>query len=144
MAAHLHQFSTYTLGELFFLIGSFRINGTSDPDNKRDGRSGAIATVARASAGKFTVTFADGFTLPEKLIVDPIVKLHQAANPTVWSRAHYIKDTYNYVTRSFQIQVLKATATADTADAASDADDDDTISFFAVGSTTSPGTDTTT
>lgn len=138
------QLHTVCLGELLMLIGSFRINGTSDPDNKRDGRSNTMLSVVRASAGKFTVTFDTGFTMPEKLIQDPIVHLAQAANPTVWSRAHYVKDTYSYVTRSFQVQVLKATATADTADTASDADDNDVVTFNMIGSINSAGTDTTT
>lgn len=136
---HQHTFQTYTLGELMFLVGSFRINGTSDPDNKRDGRSGAILSVERESAGLFTVTFDEGFLLPEKLIVDPIIGIGQDAAPTAAVRPHYVKDSYSYVTRSFQIQTLDMETPA-----ATDPDDDDTISFFACGSISSAGTDTTT
>jgi len=123
--------------------GMFRINSTSDPDNIRDGNSDMVASVGRGSAGLFTVTLASGFTLPEKLNYQS-AEIAQAANPTVWSKAHIVKDSYSQVNRTFQIQVLKATASGDTADAASDADDNDQVSFWLRGSIDSIGTDNVT
>lgn len=126
------------------LKGGFRINGTSDPDDIRDFNSNMIATVVRTSAGLFTVTLASpangGFTaLPEKVFIT--ADLAQVAGPAVWSRAHYVVDSYVQATGVFQIQVLKATASGDTADAASDADDNDYVTFELVGSISSVGTD---
>lgn len=131
----------YCQGAVVRLVGSFQINGTSTPDHIRDGKSNCVASVARVSAGLFTVTFDTGFPIPEKLVFSS-ANLQQQANPTVWSRAHIIGDSYSQSARTFQIQVLKANATADTADAASDADDNDWVCFELVGSINSSGTDT--
>ena len=122
------------------LSGSFRINGTSTPDTIRDGNSKSVASVTRVSAGLFTVKFDAGFPVPERL-VNWHVELSQAANPTVWSRAHMVIDSWSQSTRSFQVQVLKSTAAGDTADAASDADDNDQVSWEIFGSISSVGTD---
>lgn len=121
--------------------GSFRINGTSDPDDHRDGNSNCISAVDRESAGLFTVTLHEALSgqLPEK----PFIKcdLHQAAAPTVWATAHVVVDSWDFAARTFQVQVLTATAADDTAPAASDADDNDVIVFEISGSITSAGTD---
>lgn len=137
------QRATHARGMQLDMYGKFRINGISNPDNVRDGSSDYISTVVRTSAGLFTVTIATGFTIPDKLVYS-CAHLQQAANPTVWSRAHIVRDSYSKVTRTFQVQVLKATATADTADAASDADDNDLVSFWLTGSIDSIGTDNVT
>lgn len=126
------------------LKGGFRINGTSTPDDIRDFNSNCIASVARSSAGLFLVALASpengGFTAyPEKPFIT--AEIAQAANPTVWSKAHYVVDSWSQANRTFQIQVLKATAAGDTADAASDADDNNYVTFELTGSVTSSGTD---
>ena len=94
------------------LKGSFRINGTSNPDDIRDFNSNGIASVTRGTAGLFTVTLASpengGFTAyPEKPFIT--AELAQAANPTNWAKAHYVVDSYSQSARTFQIQVLAAT-----------------------------------
>jgi hypothetical protein len=136
MTAHLGR------GLVLEITGAFRINGTSDPDNHRDGNSGFIESVDRESPGLFTVTLSEGCgTLPDDMLIKEWAGISQSATPTVWSRAHVVKDSYSKADRTFQIQVLKATATADTADAASDADDNDVVFFELKGSIDSIGTD---
>lgn len=137
------QSCTHARGLQLDIHGTFRINAETTPDNIRDGASNIIASVARTSAGLFTVTLDDGFTIPEKLTFET-ASISQVANPTVWSKAHIVKDSYSKVARTFQIQVLKATAAGDTADAASDADDNDTVSFWLRGAIDSIGTDNVT
>lgn len=132
-------------GTLLVVKGMFRLNGTSNPDNFRDGNTGDIESVTRNSIGNFTIKLRNtaGFTLPTKLLAHD-AKLHQAANPTNWARAHYVKDSYSQSARTFQIQILQANATADTADKASDADDNDLVSFCIEGCIDSIGTDNVT
>lgn len=126
------------------LVGSFRINGTSDPDDVRDMNSNGIASVTRGTAGLFTVTLASpengGFTAyPEKPFIT--AEIQQAANPTVWADARVVRDSWSQANRTFQVQVLTATAAGNTADTASDADDNDVIVFELIGSISSQGTD---
>lgn len=121
--------------------GSFRINGTSTPDDLCDGNSNCIASVARVSAGLFTVTLHEAMSgqVPQKPFIR--AELQQAAAPTVWARAHVVVDSWSQSARTFQVQVLTATAADDTAPAASDADDNDVVQFEMSGSISSAGTD---
>jgi len=106
-----------------------------------DSNSGMIESVTRDSAGLFTVLIAEGIqTLPDKMNYEN-AEIQQAANPTVWSKAHVVRDSYDATARTFQIKVLKATAAGDTTDAASDADDNDTISFWLRGAIDPIGVD---
>lgn len=132
----------YLLGQVVRLCGSFRIDGTNDPDVIRDGNSDCVATVDRESAGLFTVTFAGGetnspyyFPIPEKL-VSWKVSIAQAAGPTQPCEARYVVDSYSQTTRSFQIQCLDWEVPS-----AVDPDDNDMIAFELVGSIDSSGTD---
>jgi hypothetical protein len=121
--------------------GSFRINGTSDPDDIRDGNSNLIASVTRGSAGLFTVTFADpedgGPTdLPYELITAQC-DIMQAAAPSSFVKPHIVVDSYSSVTRDFDIQCIDFSTPS-----ATDPDDDDVITFRLVGSISTQGTDT--
>lgn len=128
----------YARGQVVRLHGSFRINGTSNPDAVRDGNSDCIASVVRNSAGLFTVTFDAGFPLPERL-VSGRVSIFRAAVPTqIVTECHLVVDSYSMVTRAFQIACVDG---ADGTNAAVDPDDNDMISFELVGSISSVGTD---
>lgn len=129
------------LREAIEIEGSFRIDGTNDPDEIRDGNSNLVATVERESAGLFTVTFATpeegGPTaLPYELITWDI-DIAQAAAPTAFVKPHLVIDSYSQVTRSFQIQCIDFATPS-----ATDPDDDDMICFRLVGSIGTSGTDT--
>ncbi len=125
----------YCLGSVVRLTGSFRIDSTNDPDVIRDGHSACISAVDRESAGLFTVTFDDGFPLPEKL-VGWGVDLAQGVAPSQPCYAYYVVDSYSQVTRSFQVQCLDYSTPS-----AVDPDDNDMIAFELVGSIDSSGTD---
>jgi len=128
----------YLQGEVVRLCGSFRIDGTDDPDVIRDGNSNCIASVGRDSAGLFTVTFDAGFPLPERL-VSWKVSIARAAVPTQEvTSCHLVVDTYSQSTRSFKIATVDG---ADGTDGAVDPDDNDMIAFELVGSINSAGTD---
>ncbi len=129
------DWGTYIPG-LMTLEGSFRINGTSDPDDIRDGRTNLILSVVRVSAGLFTVTYDTGFPIPEKL-VSWHVNISQGVGPGVeTSFAQLVVDSYSQVTRSFQIQITDGDTPA-----ANDPVDNDMVSFMLRGSVTSAGTD---
>jgi hypothetical protein len=117
------------------LLGSFRIDGTSDPDVIRDGNTNMITSVVRTSEGLFTVTFRSGFPLPAKLI-SWNVHVAQAANPTASVRAYYVRDSFSQTARTFQIQVGDFAG-----DEVIDPDDNDMIAFELVGSILSVGQD---
>lgn len=122
------------------LEGSFRINGTSTPDDIRDGNSNVIGSVARSDTGLFTVTFATvdnggPSDLPEKL-VSSRAELQSAAAFTVAAMARIVKDSYSQVTRSFQIQTIDLDTPA-----AADPDDNDVVTFYLAGSISGQGTD---
>lgn len=128
----------YARGQVVRLHGSFRIDGTNDPDEIRDGNSSCVASVVRESAGLFTVTFDAGFPLPEKLVSGGC-KLWRAAVPTQEiSECNLVVDSYSQSTRSFQVACVDG---ADGSNGAVDPDDNDMISFELVGSISSVGTD---
>lgn len=128
----------YARGLPVRLYGSFRINGTSTPDAVRDGQSKCVASVARVSAGLFTVTFDAGFPIPERL-VSWRVSMARAAVPTQEvTECNMVVDSYSQSTRSFQIATVDG---ADGSNAAVDPDDNDQIAWEIVGSISSVGTD---
>lgn len=128
----------YARGQVVRLHGSFRIDGTNDPDVVRDGNSACVASVDRDSAGLFTVTFDDGFPIPETLVSGG-AKLWRAAVPTqIVTECNLVVGSYSQSTRSFQIACVDG---ADGTNAAVDPDDNDMISFELVGSVSSVGTD---
>lgn len=127
----------YLQGEVMRLCGSFRINGTSTPDGIRDGKSNYISSVARVSAGLFTVTLSSNIPLLPQSIVAAFVGIAQVAAPTQACRAAYVLDSYSAITRTFQVKCLDF----DTPSAV-DPDDNDQISFELVGSANSAGVDT--
>jgi len=128
----------YARGQVVRLPGSFRIDGTNDPDVIRDGNSACVATVERDSAGLFTVTFDDDFPIPERL-TSWDVSIARAAVPTQEiSECNLVVDSYSQVTRSFQIACVDH---GDGSNGAVDPDDNDMIAFELVGSISSIGTD---
>lgn len=118
------------------LCGSFQINGTSAPDVIRDGKSALIKSVARDSAGVFTVTFNDYGTLPKRLISE-LATLSTKAAPTKMCVASVVVDSYSQSTRSFKIVTIQMSGT----EAVTDPDDNDRVNFELVGSLSSAGTD---
>lgn len=144
----VNQTAHFGRGLELTINGGFRINGTSDPDNKRSGNSGFF-TVARESAGLFTVTIdSDAGTLPEKTTKE-WAGLSETVAPTAHFKAYVVKDSYSKVTRSFQIQVVKVAA--DGADGGTDPDvaaadpaDNDMVFFELKGHIDSIGTDNVT
>lgn len=116
--------------------GSFRINGTSNPDDYRDGNSNAISSVVRNSAGLFTVTLHEALSgqVPQKPFIT--AELAQVAAPTQAARAAYVVDSWSQSARTFQVKCLDY----DTPSAV-DPDDNDVITFEISGSITSAGTD---
>ncbi len=129
------DWGTYIPG-LVTLEGSFRVNGTSDPDDIRDGHTNVISSVLLTSTGLFTVTFDSGFPIPEKL-VSWNVNISQGVAPGAeTSFAYLVVDSYSQVTRSFQIQITDGDTPA-----ANDPVDNDCVSFMLRGSVTSAGTD---
>lgn len=124
-----------------YLEGSFRIDGTNNPDEIRDGNSNLIASVVRNSAGNFTVTFATpengGPTALPYELIDWRIDIAQAAAPTAFVKPHLVVDSYSSVTRDFDIQCIDFATPS-----ATDPDDNDMISFVLVGSLSTSGTDT--
>ncbi len=128
----------YARGQVVRLHGSFRIDGTDDPDVIRDGNSSCVSAVERGSAGLFTVTFDEGFPIPETLVSWKVSMARAAAPTQEISECHLVVDTYSQSTRSFQIATCDG---VDGSNAAVDPDDNDMISFELVGSISSVGTD---
>ncbi len=132
------DYGTYIPG-LVTLEGSFRVNGTSDPDDVRTGNTG-LFTVARTSAGLFTVTFCTqvqgGIQLPQKLISFNVSISQGVAPGAEASFAHLVVDSYSQVTRSFQIQITDGDTPA-----ANDPVDNDVVGFILRGSIVGIGTD---
>lgn len=110
------------------LSGSFRISGTSNPDNLWDGKSEIISSVVRGVAGAFTVNLAPGFPIPRQITM-ALVDIASAAAPTKFTKAFYVRDSYNPDTRLFIIRVVNHDGTA----AIEDPDDNDVISFHLRG-----------
>lgn len=133
--ANLKQFwGTYITAEVT-IHGSFRINGQLTPDDIRDGNTNVIKSVVRDSAGLFTVTFDDNIQVPEKL-VDEGADIQQAAAPTNLARAHIVRDSWSMAGKSFKVAVRKVTDNT-----ASDADDNDRVTFRVTGSFMGIGVD---
>ncbi len=136
------DWGTYIPG-LVTLEGSFRTNTSSAPDSVRTGNTG-LFTVARTSAGLFTVTFVSqtngGIQLPEKLIVEG-AWCNVGVADTVGVQCNYVAGSYSAVTRSFQIQCKSPTAAGNTALVAADPAALNRISFFLRGSLVGIGTD---
>lgn len=129
------DWGTYIPG-LVTLEGSFRINAATTPDEIRDGNTNIITSVARVSAGLFTVTFDSGFPIPEKLVSWHVDLAQGVAPGAEYSDAKMVVDSYSQASRSFQIQVLDYDTHT-----ANDPVDNDTVSFMLRGSVTSAGTD---
>lgn len=121
-------------------FGSFRINGTSDPDTIRDGNSALVDSVSRASAGLFTVTLAQGPVYPENLITSHI-SIDRAAVPTQEGEIHMVVDSYDPVGRTFQVAFTGDTSTSSLTPKAYDPDDNDMVTWELVGSIGSVGQD---
>lgn len=107
---------------------SFRINGATTPDTLRDGKAGYIQTIARTSAGLFTVTLKPLPLLPKQLTYAN-AGISMSATPTKFSRAWIVRDTWNPTTRVFQV----ATASLDGTPAVEDPDDNDIVRVILQG-----------
>lgn len=112
---------------VLILRGRFRINGTSNPDEIRDGKAGIILSVTRVSAGLFEVTFKPGFPIPAQATYS-IAHLAQAAAPTNHAVARMVRDTYDPSARTVRIGVSRITGPA-----INDPDDNDVVDFQIVG-----------
>jgi hypothetical protein len=124
----------YFLGAVVRLGGSFRIDGTDDPDVLRTGNSGCFEVV-RADTGLFTVTFTGDEPIPE-LLTNWKIDIAQTVTPSAFVKPHMVLDSYSQVTRSFQIQCFDFSTPS-----ATDPDDNDMISFEITGAIDSSGTD---
>ncbi len=107
---------------------TFRINGSTTPDTLRDGKSSILQSVARTSAGLFTVTFKALPILPQQLTYAD-AHISMAAAPTKFSRAWVVRDSYNPATRVVQV----ATASLDGTPAVEDPDDNDLVRVILQG-----------
>ncbi len=134
----------YINGQVVRLCGSFRVDGTSNPDVIRDGNSGAIESVVLTSTGLFTVTLEGTWPIPQRL-VSWNVDCARGVAPTQPGEAHLVVDSYDQVTRSFAIQFTGPTdsagADSNAAPLALNPDDNDMICFELVGCIDSTGTD---
>jgi hypothetical protein len=120
------------------LSGSFRIDGTDDPDVIRDGNTNMVESVERDSAGLFIVTLASGFPIPERLRSWKISMARAAVPTQEISECFLVVDEYDHVERTFQIACVDG---VDGSNAAVDPDDNDMIAWELVGSISSVGTD---
>lgn len=116
------------------LRGSFQSTGAA-PTVIRDGKTNMF-TVARTSAGLFTVTIAAGFPIP-KLLTTESAHLSSSATPTVIAQANIVVGSYSQSARTFQIVVYHTSGTP----GVGDPDSGDRINFELVGSINSAGTD---
>jgi len=112
---------------VLILRGRFRINGTTTPDEIRDGKSGIVLSVARNSAGLFTVTLKPSFPIPKQATFS-MAALQQAAAPTAYAVAAMVRDTYDPVARTFQVATRRITGPA-----TNDPDDNDVVDFTIIG-----------
>lgn len=121
------------------MVGAFKTVSSGNPTVVRDGTKVSVSqkmfTVARPSAGLYTVTFIAGFPLPALPFI--YATLHQAAAPTNDAVLHVVRDSWNTATRSFQVQIQ----TNGTTPAATDGDVGDVVSFMLVGAIESVGQD---
>lgn len=112
---------------VLIIRGRFRINGTTTPDEIRDGKAGIVLSVARASQGLFTVTLKPGFPIPQQETFAS-ASLQQAAAPTNHARAHFVRDSLNVTNRTFQVATTRLGTPA-----VNDPDDNDVVDFVLVG-----------
>lgn len=112
---------------VLILRGRFRINGTTTPDEYRDGKAGIISTVTRVSQGLFEITFKPGFPIPQQVTFS-VAHLGQAAAPTNHARAHMVRDTYDPVARTVRVATTRLGTPA-----VNDPDDNDVVDFTIVG-----------
>jgi len=128
----------YARGQVVRLHGSFRIDGTSNPDVIRDGNSAYVASVTRVSAGLFTVKFDKDFPIPE-ILTSWKISMARAAVPTQEiTECNLVVDSYSMSARTFQVACVDG---SDGSNGAVDPDDNDMIGFELVGSISSVGTD---
>lgn len=89
--------------------GAFRINGTSDPDGINDGNTNVISTVARNSAGVFTVTLQSWIPpgqLPIQILFPHVKATASDTTPVRTVDAQYVTNSWNPATRSFQVVTM--------------------------------------
>jgi hypothetical protein len=100
-----HELGSHDSRQVIRLYGSFQANGTSDPDLLRDGKT-ALFTGARTSAGLFTITFASGFPIPERLVYESASLSCAATLALKAQQAHIVRASYSQTARTVQIVVL--------------------------------------
>lgn len=118
------------------LVGSFRINLATTPDDLRDGNSNMLLSVTRVSAGLFTVTFDPTCRpIPEKDVsIDAWLMPIDVTPVAIVVGA--LADSWNPTTKSFQI-ICSAAATG----VATDPEDNSRICFEVLGSISPVGKD---
>jgi hypothetical protein len=94
------------------IAGSFRINGTTTPDDIRDGGSNQIRSVTRVSAGLFEVTIAERWPLPVENVLEDAWLQPVDATPVKVLTCAVVADSYSPVTRKFQILTTLVANTA--------------------------------
>lgn len=120
------------------MSGSFQLNGDQAPSVLRDGTKVSSAqkmfTVSRASEGLYTVTFNDGYPIPERPFLHPSIE--QATDAVTVCIVEVVKNSWSKSTRSFQLLVR------DLSDGtASDGNAGDRVTFLIIGAIDSVGVD---
>lgn len=132
------------LNGMITLEGSFLINGSSAPDGVRDGNTNTF-TVARDSAGLFTVTFADHLPyMPEKMVTELAWLNPVDSTPVLVCACGVVEGSYSQANRSFKILCTKVAdvgASAYFDPAPADPDDNSRVCFTLRGSCLAIGTD---
>lgn len=90
--------------------GAFRINGTSDPDAIHDGGTNVVKSVVRNAAGVFTVTLETAKNgvpyIPAQVLRCPCDATASDTTPVRTVQPQYVTNSWNPVTRSFQIVTM--------------------------------------
>lgn len=110
------------------LRGSFRINGTTTPDDIKDGKSEIVLSVTRNSAGNFTVTLSPSYPIPRQVTAS-WAQVSSAAAFTKACDAQIVRDSYSPTARTFTV----VTRNLDGTPAVEDPDDNDVISWGIYG-----------
>lgn len=127
---------SYARGEVVRIMGSFKTNGSSAPDTIRDGHCFVVKSVARTSAGLYTVTLDPDTVVPE-LPIKMHAHLESSATPTIIAQANIVSGSYDKTAKTFQIVVYNTSGTPGVGDPDAGA----RINFEIAGSLNSAGTD---
>jgi hypothetical protein len=138
MAFLEREIGSYDARQRIRILGSFRTNGSGAPTILRDGKSSSFS-VARISAGLYTVTLLGEHCLPERLIHERADMSRGAVIGVGMTNAFIVDGSWNPTARTFQI-VMLVTAAAGTVSVA-DPITGERCNFELIGSLSSAGTD---